>query len=106
MTIHSNDMKNHREMLRLTIKQAGDLSDADSEVIMQRIADRLGGYTHEEVVQMHPLSTDCICTECYGCDDGWCEGCTPDIDNAGHGRGCPKAKPWFPNLKGRETDND
>jgi hypothetical protein len=31
----------------------------------------------------------CICTECSGCPDGWCEGCTPDIESAGHGRGCP-----------------
>ncbi len=29
--------------------------DATAEVLLARIVDRLGGYTHAEVAEMHPL---------------------------------------------------
>lgn len=49
-------MNEAREQIRGLVQHAANLSDEDSEVVMQRIADRLAGYTHEEVVEMHPLS--------------------------------------------------
>ncbi len=47
--------KNFREeMIALTMKRRG-CDRAEAEVILDRIADRLDGYSHEEVVEMHPL---------------------------------------------------
>jgi len=42
------------QMIALTMKRR-DCDRAEAEVILDRIADRLDGYTHDEVVAMHPL---------------------------------------------------
>jgi len=42
------------QMIALTMKRR-DCERAEAEVIIERIASRLDGYTHDEVVAMHPL---------------------------------------------------
>jgi len=44
---------------------------------------------HAQEVEMIQKIGKCVCTECCGCKEGWCDTCTPDIDNAGHSRLCP-----------------
>jgi hypothetical protein len=44
-------------MLDLTMKRRG-CDRAEAEVILDRVADRLAGFTHEEVAVRHPLPTD------------------------------------------------
>ena len=45
------------ELIVITMKQQG-CDRAEAEVIVDRVADRLGGYSHDEVAEMHPLPTD------------------------------------------------
>ena len=47
-----------RDGMKNAIKAHRGCDDAEAEVILVRIADRLGGYTHDEVKQMHPLPSD------------------------------------------------
>lgn len=48
------DLAVREEMVQAVMKNRGCARE-EAEVIMKRIADRLGGYTHDEVVRMHPL---------------------------------------------------
>lgn len=48
------EKKKWREEFKSIIaRSVGD--EERAEIIMHRIADRLAGYSHEEVVQMHPM---------------------------------------------------
>ena len=42
------------QLISLTMESRG-CDRAEAEVILDRTADRLAGYTHEEVAEMHPL---------------------------------------------------
>ncbi len=42
------------QLIEATMKRTG-CDRAEAEVLIERVADRLAGFTHEEVVQMHPL---------------------------------------------------
>jgi len=44
-----------RERLKQAIMRRRNCDDAEAEVMLRRVADRLGGYTHEEAVERHPL---------------------------------------------------
>lgn len=44
-----------RNQMKDAIKKRRDCDDAEAEVILHRIADRLGGYTHEEAAERNPL---------------------------------------------------
>ena len=43
-----------REQLKRSLMES-ELDEAQAEVLLRRIADRLGGYTHDEVVKRHPM---------------------------------------------------
>jgi hypothetical protein len=45
-----------RESMVKAIMLRRSCDRAEAEIIMHRIADRLGGHTHEEVKAMHPLA--------------------------------------------------
>lgn len=47
-----------RQQFKDVIAKAVDGDQDKAEVLMQRIADRLGGYTHEEAVARHPMPDD------------------------------------------------
>lgn len=47
-----------RQQFKNVIARSVDGDQAKAEVLMQRISDRLGGYTHEEVIKMHPMPED------------------------------------------------
>jgi hypothetical protein len=49
-----------RAGMKRIVQEATGRSDADTEIILRRIADRLGGYTHEEAVVRHPLADDVV----------------------------------------------
>lgn len=42
---------------QLTMMRRG-CDRAEAEVILARVGDRLAGYTHEEVAEMHPLGKE------------------------------------------------
>lgn len=44
-----------RDGMKDAIRARRDCDDAEAEVILARIVDRLDGYTHEEVAERHPL---------------------------------------------------
>lgn len=48
------DREAREQFLQIVMQRRGCDRD-EAEVIMRRIADRLGGHTHEEVAEMHPL---------------------------------------------------
>ena len=48
------DKKAEHNQFKSVLTKHNQFTDAQAEVLMQRIADRLGGHTHEEVKQMHP----------------------------------------------------
>lgn len=52
------DRDEFRELMVRAVMTRRACGRVEAEVIMQRIADRLGGYTHAEVVEMHPLPQD------------------------------------------------
>ena len=43
------------QMIALTMKRR-ECDREEAEIILNRIADRLDGYTHEEVAEIHPLA--------------------------------------------------
>lgn len=47
-------MSFREELIAITMKQRG-CDRAEAEVIVDRVADRLGGHSHDEVAEMHPL---------------------------------------------------
>lgn len=44
-----------RQEFKDIVAQTVDGDQAQAEVLMQRIADRLGGYTHAEAVERNPM---------------------------------------------------
>lgn len=44
-----------RQQFKDIVAQTVDGDQAQAEVLMQRIADRLGGYTHAEAVERNPM---------------------------------------------------
>ena len=48
------DREFREKLIELTMARR-DCGRAEAEVILARVADRLAGYTHEEVAEMHPL---------------------------------------------------
>lgn len=44
---------------------------------------------HDSETELIKAVGKCICMECSGCSEGWCDRCTPDIDSVGHSRACP-----------------
>lgn len=51
--------KDHDDVpFRVMLACVCDLSPEDADVYTERIADRLAGYSHDEVVEMHPLPSD------------------------------------------------
>lgn len=55
MSALSDADRRFRQNLKNAMMASG-MNEESAETTLRRIADRLGGYTHEEVVQMHPLA--------------------------------------------------
>jgi hypothetical protein len=47
-----------REKMKASIMDRRDCDEAEADVILERIAARLDGYTHDEAVQAHPLPNE------------------------------------------------
>lgn len=57
MTLTPKDQEARQQFKDVVAKVVGGDQDK-AEVLMQRIADRLGGYTHEEAVARNPMPED------------------------------------------------